>query len=568
MWYNLLLDKVLHNTFFMRTSLRFYIGFLAIALLTLPTFTSAGVNDNTRVWGWIGGNTLDDANPEDINDPKADRLGWLSTNCYTSYNGGFENRCDAPTYYDYGVSIDVKTGIVTGEGWIGIADDNDPANHAIGWLSFDYDMVCYGQPPTCEPPALPRPIEVQGKKYVARVVEQGNTFIFEGWGRILSLKQEGERLGFNDWGWVKLSHSDGAGPDAEYALEFVPQTRVVRGLSFSGGGTVTGGGYDMGTGLGYIAGSIGPVNFPYFETTLGDIYGRTKIGSAKTIGPPTELSRYTATYLALSSGTIKAVGVSPDGAIIENLDYSIALPQDVNRFTNVLGKIPIYGNAPQLATEIGNEGKNVFGEKITLSNKTKSSQVWNNGKPRLNGSVTVIAGNFEIDQLLEFQNGNVPEPRGDGVVYVKGDLNIKSTMSYQSLSGIGGNMERIASVVWIVEGDVKVPYTLGDDNPNNTDIVGAFFVLGRAPDADGIGTFTVESLPLNLYAAGDRDKPFVMEGLVVAEKFDLQRTYIDEVVVQNPAEKFINDGRFLINPPRSMRSVSDALPVFSTSIPE
>lgn len=544
---------------------RFFIGTLAIVLLTLPTFTSAGVDDNTRVWGWIGGNTLDGADPNDINDPKADRLGWLSTNCYTSYNGVFEDHCGAPNW-DYGVGIDVKTGIVTGLAWIGIADDNDPNDNAIGWLSFDYVM-------TGEPPADPHSFVVGPGRYIARVVEQGNKFVFTGWGRLLSLKQEGERLGFNDWGWVKLSNNDGPTmPEADYGLEFLPATRVVKGYAFSGGGEVPGANNDSGTGLGYISGAVGPVNFPYFETTLGDIYGRERLGSAKTISPPIELGRYTATYLALSSGTIKSVGVSPDGEIIENIDYSIALPQVENRFTNVLGKIPIQGAdaVRQLTKEIGNTGKNVFGETIVLSNKTKSSQEWNNGKPGLDGSVTVIGGDFEIDQPLEFQNGGATS-RGDGVVYVKGDLTIKTTMSYDGIGNLGGNMERIASVVWIVEGDVNIPYTMGFIDPNVTDMVGAFFVLGLQRDGvddDGIGTFTVESLPINRYANNERDKPFVMEGLVVAERFDLQRTYIDAVNVQNPSEKFINDGRFLINPPRSMRSVADALPVFSTSIPD
>lgn len=543
---------------------RLFIGFLAIALLTLPTFTSAGVDDNTRLWGWIGGTTLD--NPGS----NADNLGWLSTNCYTSYNGVFEDRCGAPNW-DYGVGIDVKTGIVTGLAWIGIADDEDPEN-AIGWLSFDYDMACFGDP-NCNTPADPPYFEVQGERFIARVVEeQGNKFIFKGWGRLLSLKKEGERLGFDDWGWVKLSNNDGTGPEADYALEFLPATRVVKGYALSGGGTVTGGAYDMGTGLGYISGAVGPVNFPYFETTLGDIYGRERLGSVKTISSPIELGHYTATYLALSSGNVRSVNVSPSGEVIENLDYSIALPQVENRFTNVLGKIPIQGEVAvrQLTKEIGNTEKNVFGEKIISSIKARSSQVWSNGKPVLDGSVTVIRDDFEIDQPLEFQNGDGTS-RGDGVVYVKGDLTIKAMMSYKGISDLGGNMERVASVVWIVEGDVNIPYTMGSVDPNVTDMVGAFFVLGLerdGVDADGIGTFTVESLPINRYADDERDKPFVMEGLVVAEKFDLQRTYIDAVNVQNPSEKFINDGRFLINPPRSMRSVADALPVFSTSIPE
>lgn len=547
---------------FMQKRSRFFIGFLAIALLTLPTFTSAGVDDNTRVWGWIGGTTLDIPG-NDPDDPNADNLGWLSTNCYSSYNGGFEDHCTAPNY-DYGVGIDVKTGIVTGLAWIGIADDTDPEDHAIGWLSFDFAMAG-------EPPAPPQSFTVQGQRFIARVVEQGNKFVFVGWGRILSLKKEGERLGFDDWGWVKLSNDDGAGGDADYALQFLPQTRVVKGYAFSGGGEVPDANNDQGTGLGYISGAVGPVNFPYFETTLGDIYGREKLGSAKTISPPVELEHYTATYLALSSGTIKSVGVSPDGEIIENLDYSIALPQIENRFTNVLGKIPIQGAdaVRQLTKEIGNTDKNVFGETLATANGSESSsRIWRNGRPLLNGGVLTVKGDLTIDNALIFQNGSNGSERGDGVIYVQGDLNVNNTMSYAT-TGIGGNMERVASVVWIVEGDVNIPYTMGSTDPSVTDMVGAFFVLGREGlDDDDIGTFTVESLPINRYAVGERDRPFVMEGLVVAEKFDLQRTYIDAVNVQNPSEKFINDGRFLINPPRSMRSVADALPIFSTSIPE
>ena len=140
----------------------------------------------------------------------SENIGWISFNCYNDYGSGMESHCktDNPAYNsDYGVSVDLNTGKLSGYAWAGGGIDTYYGTDAytIGWIRMD--------PPSSDGypaigPAYSACLNFPGPGQVCE--GQGNNAV-SGWARACAvfesgcegdLKSNAERGGWD--GWIKL----------------------------------------------------------------------------------------------------------------------------------------------------------------------------------------------------------------------------------------------------------------------------------------------------------------------------------------------------------------------------
>ena len=163
---------------------------ITIAVLSVAPTVLGQEEQNVTGWSWVG-NSDDDVPPP----PYLPHIGWISANCYNYYNpggglpGSVESKCSNS---NYGVTIDPATGDMSGYMWNAVEDV--PGNPGgMGWIDLDPDPF----------PAEPH--------HMAKAVPEGEAHEgqISGWARINSLKQQGESLGYDNWGWVHLGPAPG-----------------------------------------------------------------------------------------------------------------------------------------------------------------------------------------------------------------------------------------------------------------------------------------------------------------------------------------------------------------------
>lgn len=287
-------------------------------------------------------------------------------------------------------------------------------------------------------------------------------------------------------------------------------------------------------------------NNPYFQVEAGNIYSRANISNTKPLPP----NKYNA-YIIEAGGTITNFYAS---STRPNVQTGAGLPVFQNRsliefpylsntgyYQNVLGKIDYNG----LTTQLGETGLNKYGSNLFID---ALPQFW---------------ADVGIDQALGnsvyYNDSDLVGPAaartiiggsgasGAGIVIVNGNLNITHNISYASNEV--DKLSEIASLVWIVKGDVTIDASV-------TELAGTFIVLGDgvedcASPNSSCGQFITngpDSATLNIY------------GNVLARYFDLNRTYS---TLGAPAEKFVNDGRLQVNPPKGMQNFVKSLPKFN-----
>ncbi|MFA6524747.1 MAG: hypothetical protein WCT33_00575 [Patescibacteria group bacterium] len=164
--------------------------------------------DETNVsgWNWSGIGT------ENIDTPEFTHIGWFSNNCYNYFTTDMESRCGTR----YGVRVDPVSGDITGYSWNGILDDSGAVT-GVGWLDF-----------------APQPFPGQ-PYYSARVEPVGSPYAGQvsGWARIKSIKEAGEYLGYEDWGWILLGPAPSTNRQFGVNIDFA--TNNVSGYAWAGG---------------------------------------------------------------------------------------------------------------------------------------------------------------------------------------------------------------------------------------------------------------------------------------------------------------------------------------------
>lgn len=185
---------------------------------------------NVSGWGFFGSGTTK-LEAEQVE--KFFHTGWLSFQCDNIFYGN-PYACSR----DYGLKITPQTGQIIGYGWMGGGGSRsvDPVcekgdNCPMGWIDFHPNPF----------PDTPDHTPIYDPNREHRV---------QGWSRILSLKEEGLRHEFTNWGWIRFG-----APASRYSawIDTSATPWELRGYIFSGGGFVKGKDMDNNVGLGWIS---------------------------------------------------------------------------------------------------------------------------------------------------------------------------------------------------------------------------------------------------------------------------------------------------------------------------
>lgn len=493
------------------------ISFLFLSFFLISTKSVTASQVEALGFGYIGiGNTATNAvSPA-----------FVSFNC-ENWNPG------ASCTHEYNVTLNLDD--VTGEGyfsgsaWIGWVENTGYL--ATGSILFSNDTIDYlttnssGVTET-----LPLFVSADNKGALYNSSSE-----VEGWARIMSLAYYGwDTHGSNEWGWIKLRGNIG-GTSSEYGVNFDQDQytgQLALGYENDTYGRFSGWGW-MGSG----AGSLGWVKFdlgsttgslPWLQTLYGDVYSRD--GYSMPIAPPA--SEYNATYLILSNGAIDPA---------DNFDTQLGS-----------GEIPSYGslNVPSDSTTSPTYVYRSNVGKIDINKLLDGNEEFiisaSDIDTYLSGKVYYYenTATLDINTDLSFMNGvsdlsTCPADNsclGNGTVIVNGDLNINSNINYFSSTSAGGNLYNLASIAWIVMGNMTV-------SPSVSQLAGTFIVLGN----DGIST-------------GNSDLQLTVNGLMMARKFNFERKYSSYAAQTEPAEKIIYDGRAFLNTPPGLEDLIATLP--------
>ena len=281
--------------------------------------------------------------------------------------------------------------------------------------------------------------------------------------------------------------------------------------------------------------------FPWLQTLYGSIY------TPKWVRQKAGVEGRNATYCILAqdiNANIKTQNCEDIASgLVQGTDTGF-LQQSPSGgiYRNALGKIDITG-----MTRIVTGIRNKYGQIV------KDPASWSDiSGGVLNGQVYHFTSNLEIISDPRFKSSaNVP---GNGIIIVDGNLNIKSNISYNS--GLPGKLNELASVVWIVKGDVIV-----DQSVEN--IAGAFIVLGNgapcqsssSPDPDYPN---YDQIGCGVFFSGSSNKSLTVLGLIIAKAFDFRRNFAE---ILQGSERIIYDGRLTANPPKALSAFVEGLPI-------
>ncbi|MFH1866658.1 MAG: hypothetical protein ABIJ81_01075 [Patescibacteria group bacterium] len=407
--------------------------------------------NNITGWAWSG------------------NTGWISLNSkYCEDLSGGANPCTV-SGGEYGlrliVDADGTGGEIFGYAW----------SENLGW-------ICFGD--TCTDM---KPTEIPVKAVTFTCEDTGNpvtcdqvtTASVTGAAQIISLGSEG---------WISLDDID-ATDDYGVSVEFGDgeTSSRLRGFmwQYAGGANLA-----QAYGLGWICFGDDTrctfdnpeILFPYLQVEGGDIFAR-RIST----GFPPPQGEYNAKYLihvfetdqtSISTRFTTQCGIGStlyekEIMLCLSRDYRLEVPEhdpsSPNPFNFKLGRFDFAG----LARPEGNlipidqiiNTTNIYGFPLLRGDNT----IFPVGNFVLGNRVIVIEGDLTVGNLT-FNNGE----NAAGTIIVGGDLIINGNIEYQSSFGV--EREQLASVAWIVLGDVKI-------DPDVEKVAGSFIVLGERPPA-------------------------------------------------------------------------------------
>jgi|GEM_PF-2397481 len=490
---------------------------VAVAMLSVPFGTNAGVNDVFKGWAW------------------SSNIGWMAVNSINCQS----DVCYPPAHaaaYSYGVTIDDSRNM-TGYAW----------TSTLGW-------ICFGS--TCSATSP------DGVASWAALGSDQYTPQLYGWARVLSYS-----TGNN--GWISFNcQSDGTHParnvcgTSNYKVWTTLNTvgtpnydGQLQGYAWNCAGvtsaTCTFGNFS--TGLGWIHFSPAYIpsqtptpgtyaGVPWIQVLYGDLYSK---GSISTPSPFTStFAQVNATYCIDTgvSGSITHFANDPTKCATYStpIKVDINLPKSSSNYSNVLGRIKLRGYTAKLqpiSTAQLSAGK--YGPWVQVSNFNSLPAV-------LGGAVydsTPTTGNWTMG-VKTFQNAS-GSGNGSGLLIVRGNLNITGNLTYGS--GSITNLKQLASLGILVLDD-------GAGHPGNITI-----------------DSSVTEIDANIYAEGEvstgttgdpkSESPLKINGVMTAKQFNFQRNY--QGGVNQPAEQIVNDGRIIANTPPGMNDFIASLPMVS-----
>ena len=336
----------------------------------------------------------------------------------------------------------------------------------------------------------------------------------------------GKYLVFGDSGWVKLRDASWC-PNPQINDQCVHvnlSNRALEGWGWSAG-TVAG----VDTGVGWVQ-FQGQINVPWLETRYGTVYGRKNVGSSSTSAAPTGF--FNSSYCILATGNI--VNLTSQDPTCSVAGYNdLSFPNASQKYRTLAGVIDFK--------------KILDGNEQNIAAPANLPQI-------LDGKVYHLSGqaSYTISNPLTFFNARNLNSSGAGTVVVDGDLNINSNLYYEN-SKVTAQIENLASIAWIVKGDLII-------DPAVTNLVGNFIVLGKAgaicPGA-GCGNFKTGNDSAN-------PTQLVIKGMAMARQFTFERNYKKDA---SGAEQIIYDGRVLVNIPPGLEDVAKGLPIWREDYP-
>lgn len=323
---------------------------------------------------------------------------------------------------------------------------------------------------------------------------------------------------------------------------------------------------------------VGTPTAAWLQTQNADIYSRSYI-----YGRPLEQG-VNATYLVQANGTIVNFTTSGSGACRAESPEScsakvltpgyqeIRLPTPTDEYgeqvslTTVLGAIDLPGilagkygavTTPQVSEEQYDLGAYIM--TLPVGSSGSNSRVLNRKIYHIQGNAVIPA--VTPNTPIIFDNGSTSQ-NGSGLFVIDGDLIIQRPIVYTN-NQIQSSLKRLASVGWLVKGNVYIDPSLWAVNSSLTDVCSNINQLANCVAAVN-GTFYLynqgNNLDKGIFFTGTNqatDNPLKVGGLVVAQRFALQRNLEHATI---PAELFSYDGRIFANTPPGLGDFTKVLP--------
>ncbi|MBU0707700.1 hypothetical protein KKG41_04985 [Patescibacteria group bacterium] len=303
-------------------------------------------------------------------------------------------------------------------------------------------------------------------------------------------------------------------------------------------------------GLGWIDFSNAVLPKPWTQTQYGNVYSSGHIGSGA--APTPSLN---STYIIQTPTTINNDWIMQPAYNRTLTGDPILLPTYETRYRNVLGGIDYEGMIQPVEL-------NQYTDRVveidcpvgqTSVNWSEIKDVVYNTIPPgvLSHSIIHIGTaddhcSLNIDEAVEFINGSDEFENGSGTFVIEGNLNVNNNITYDATGPAIEAMRQLASVIFIVKGDVIV-------DPSVTNMVGTYATLGCDPGVPA-GTGNCEAIPdIGVFSSGSSSDRLTVQGIVLAKKFELHRTGVSS---DAGSEVIINDGRMTSNPPPGAVDIS------------
>ncbi|MEY4744984.1 MAG: hypothetical protein RL272_929, partial [Candidatus Parcubacteria bacterium] len=269
--------------------------------------------------------------------------------------------------------------------------------------------------------------------------------------------------------------------------------------------------------------------YPWLQTVYGNVFSKKKI-TAPDI-PPT--NQYNATFCITAKDTIFNFKTQGLGGCAAQTDTSVRyeLPQNANAYSSVLGKLDLAGLR---AGRYGTVVDVASGQLDTILNSYANS---------LGGRVFRVTGDATLGAHTLI-NDSV---NGAGTVFVDGgNLTIAGDVQYGA--GSVTTLDQLASLGIIAVAD-------GTGAKGNVYVQRTVTVVSAALYAGGADGFFSVAPP-----DADSPAPFTLYGVAIARQFHLSRSFKS---VTQGSERFIYDGRAVVNPPPGFGDITRALPTFT-----
>lgn len=269
--------------------------------------------------------------------------------------------------------------------------------------------------------------------------------------------------------------------------------------------------------------------FPWLQTSYGNIFSKKKI-TAQDVPPQ---NQYNATFCITAKDTIFNFQTQGLGGCAAQTDASVRyeFPQSSTSFTSVLGKIDIPGLR---------SGK--YGTVIDVASGQLDTTL-SSYSNRLGGRVYRVVGDATLGAHVIANDTT----NGAGTIFIDGgNLTINGDVTYDVTSVTA--LDHLATLGIIVVDD-------GTGTKGNVYVQRDVSIVSAALYAGGQDGFWSVAPP-----DADGPAPFTLYGMAIARQFHLSRSYKS---LTQGSERFIYDGRAVVNPPPGFADLTRRLPVFA-----